>query len=80
MSGDSSNISFGGTPPFITEKGKPNHVKASGSSSGGAGVTKTFGKSSVKTGLIDINGDGLPDFYDGVTAKLNLGETFESTQ
>ena len=75
-----ASFSPSGSISMEFNKGKPNHVKASGSSNGGAGVTKTFGKSSVKTGLIDINGDGLPDFYDGVTAKLNLGETFESTQ
>ena len=40
------------------------------------GKTVTSGTSVQKEGLIDLNGDGLPDYYDGKALRLNNGSGF----
>jgi RHS repeat-associated protein len=42
---------------------------------GGAGGSYAKGTSKQTEGLIDINGDGLPDYVSGSTIKLNLGRS-----
>ena len=58
-------------------KGKPSHVKLSAGTSGGGGKSSAEGWSSVNAGLIDINGDGLPDYFNGTSVLLNTGKDFE---
>ena len=41
-----------------------------------AGFTTTNGSNSQSAGLVDLNGDGLPDYYDGQTLCLNNGSSF----
>ena len=44
--------------------------------SASGGITGSSGTSIQKEGLIDLNGDGLPDFYDGSKLHFNNGSGF----
>ncbi|MCL1812607.1 MAG: hypothetical protein FWG29_03705, partial [Treponema sp.] len=45
--------------------------------SAGGGGNWSNGTTTQERGLIDINGDGLPDFIDGGSVLLNIGSEFE---
>ena len=61
-----------------TKGGKLCLVKQSASPTPSSGITSLSGTSTQTKGLIDLNGDGLPDFYDGSVLKLNNGSNFSS--
>ncbi|MDR1390294.1 MAG: hypothetical protein LBJ31_10020, partial [Treponema sp.] len=43
---------------------------------GGSGTTSSDGTNIQQTALLDINGDGLPDYLDGPVTKVNIGPAF----
>ncbi|MDY6031635.1 MAG: toxin TcdB middle/N-terminal domain-containing protein, partial [Treponemataceae bacterium] len=57
----------------VSVEGK--HVKLN-TAGGGGGVTYTNGTSSVNAGFIDINGDGLADYFNGDSFLMNTGSSF----
>ena len=63
----------------LSRNGKVINVIPSPSVSGGAGCTIVTGCSSVGSGFIDINGDGLPDYFNGSSVAINKGEEFSSS-
>ncbi|MCR5080656.1 MAG: hypothetical protein K6B17_04870 [Treponema sp.] len=63
----------------LSKIGKVEGITVSSSVSGGAGYTYSDGNSFVDTGFIDINGDGLPDYFTGTSVLLNKGKEFSST-
>ena len=81
VSGDSSNISFGGTPPFITENGKPiedkgsvaQNIQVGFSVSGSVGGCASVSSSAQKRLLMDMNGDGLLDVVKIADAQTESG-------
>ena len=69
----------GSVTTTLSRNGKVINVTPSPSVSGGAGMTFSEGSSYVDTGFIDINGDGLPDYFNGSSVYLNKGEEFSSS-
>ena len=69
--GPGGNITV--TPKNMAKTSEPKQVPKPNAS---GGMTTTSGKSVQKQGLIDLNGDGLPDFYDGNALRLNNGNIF----
>ena len=63
----------------ISKNGKVIGATPSPSVSGGAGCTVVTGSSFVDAGFIDVNGDGLPDYFNGSSVYLNKGEEFSSS-
>ena len=63
----------------ISKNGKVIGVTPSPSVSGGAGCTVVTGSSSVNSGFIDVNGDGLPDYFNGTSVSLNQGKKFSTS-
>ena len=63
----------------ISKNGKVIGATPSPSVSGGAGCTVVTGSSSVGSGFMDINGDGLPDYFNGSSVAINKGEEFSSS-
>ena len=63
----------------LSRNGKVIGVTPSPSVSGDAGCTVVTGSSSVDAGFIDVNGDGLPDYFNGSSVYLNKGEEFSSS-
>ena len=63
----------------ISKNGKVINVTPSPSVSGGAGCTVVTGSSSVNSGFIDLNGDGLPDYFNGSSVSLNQGKKFSTS-
>ncbi|MBP5283288.1 MAG: hypothetical protein J6Y93_01300, partial [Treponema sp.] len=61
----------------FSKNGQPKAVRTSASTNGGAGGTKTEGDSYTSSGFIDLNGDGLPDYFNGDSISLNKGDDFE---
>ena len=78
MTVQGSSFSSGGSVSLEFNKGKASHVKASAGTSGGNSITFVTGHSYVNSGFIDINGDGLPDFFNGNTVLINRGKEFSS--
>ena len=78
MTVQGASFSSGGSISLEFNKGKASHVKASAGTSGGNNVTSVTGHSYVNSGFIDINGDGLPDFFKGNTVLINRGKEFSS--
>ncbi|MCR5386410.1 MAG: hypothetical protein K6E69_04750, partial [Treponema sp.] len=78
---DTTGVSFsaqGGTFVKYKTKNSIEGVYTTSSPSGGGGTSLADGSFSQVSGLSDINGDGLPDyFYDG-KFKINNGYDFES--
>ena len=75
-----ASISPGGSVSLEFKKGKVSHVKSSAGTSGGCGNTLAEGYSRADSGLIDINGDGLSDYFDGSQVLLNTGNEFKSSK
>ena len=63
----------------ISKNGKVIGATPSPSVSGGAGCTVVTGSSSVNSGFIDVNGDGLPDYFNGTSVSLNQGKKFSTS-
>ncbi|MGN0756120.1 toxin TcdB middle/N-terminal domain-containing protein [Treponema sp.] len=63
----------------ISKNGKVIGATPSPSVSGGAGCTVVTGSSSVNSGFIDLNGDGLPDYFNGTSVSLNQGKKFSTS-
>ena len=63
----------------ISKNGKVIGATPSPSVSGGAGCTVVTGSSSVEAGFIDVNGDGLPDYFNGTSVSLNQGKKFSTS-
>ena len=63
----------------ISKNGKVIGATPSPSVSGGAGCTVVTGSSSVDAGFIDVNGDGLPDYFNGTSVSLNQGKKFSTS-
>ena len=63
----------------ISKNGKVIGATPSPSVSGGAGCTVVTGSSSVGSGFMDINGDGLPDYFNGSSVAINKREEFSSS-
>ena len=56
----------------ISKNGKVIGATPSPSVSGGAGCTVVTGSSSVDAGFIDVNGDGLPDYFNGSSVYIDV--------
>ncbi|WP_407427401.1 toxin TcdB middle/N-terminal domain-containing protein [Treponema sp.] len=63
----------------IKPKGKNNSLELNASATPSSGVTYSTGDSTQDTGLLDINGDGLPDYYSSRSFRLNTGNGFVSS-
>ena len=64
----------------ISKNGKVIGATPSPSVSGGAGCTVVTGSSSVDAGFIDVNGDGLPDYFNGSSVYINQGNKFNLSE
>uniref|UniRef100_UPI00298E9DEE toxin TcdB middle/N-terminal domain-containing protein n=1 Tax=Treponema sp. TaxID=166 RepID=UPI00298E9DEE len=79
MSTDGASFSSQGSVKHIfTANGKIKITTPNPSSSGGGGASVTTGRSYQKKGLLDFNGDGLPDYFSEGNIQLNKGNEFES--
>ncbi|MBP5452088.1 MAG: hypothetical protein J6Y16_07625, partial [Treponema sp.] len=63
----------------ISKNGQVIGTNSSPSVSGGSGFTSVDGTSNMNSGLIDMNGDGLADFFTGNSVRLNKGEDFSQS-
>ena len=54
-------------------------ITAGGSPFASLGLSKggSEGTNTQKAGLVDLNGDGLPDYFSGGTTSLNIGDNFQ---
>nr|MBP3282511.1 hypothetical protein [Treponema sp.] len=57
-------------------KAKTTILTLNASSTPSVGASYSSGDSTQTQGLVDMNGDGLPDFFDGKKLKLNTGDGF----
>jgi len=75
------NVKGGSVTPggsiSISTKGSKIMTSISPSANSSSGLTYSSGNTEQKKGLIDINGDGLNDYFDGNSCYLNIGKEFK---
>ncbi|QQO10706.1 toxin TcdB middle/N-terminal domain-containing protein [Breznakiella homolactica] len=62
----------------VSPSGRITDITVTGSA--GTGYTGSEGTSIQEAALMDINGDGLPDYVSGSTVRLNLGDGFSDSR